>query len=110
MTMKELLDACKRAAQSDATFTWAPAKWLEAKEVSAWQDMPVWVPSAEATLSTVNASKAIARGLKFRSAEDTARDTLAWWNGVDEERRSKPPKAGITAEREAELLAALKQK
>ena len=38
-------------------------------------------------------------------AGDTARDTLAWWNTLDEERRSNP-RTGISAEREAEVLAA----
>jgi len=36
---------------------------------------------------------------------DTARDTLAWWRGLPEARRSAP-KAGLTPAREMEVLAA----
>jgi 2'-hydroxyisoflavone reductase len=48
--------------------------------------------------------KAIAVGLKFRSLEQTVRDTLAW-----AQRRPANHEwlAGLTAEREADVLAAL---
>jgi 2'-hydroxyisoflavone reductase len=69
--------------------------------------MPVWVPDIEENqgFSRVDVSKAIQAGLKFRPLEETIRDTLAW-------AQTRPAdyqwRAGLTAEREAELLAALK--
>ncbi|MFY0574754.1 NAD-dependent epimerase/dehydratase family protein [Cystobacter fuscus] len=45
LTVRELLEACKQASQSDATFTWADAAFLEQQKVSGWSDLPVWVPS-----------------------------------------------------------------
>jgi len=38
-----------------------------------------------------------------------AADTLAWWNALPAERRAKP-KAGLSAERDAQLLAQWKAK
>jgi 2'-hydroxyisoflavone reductase len=109
LTMKQMLDTCRRALHSDAKFVWADAKWLEQQKVSAWMDMPVWVPSEEATLSTVNARKAIDRGLRFRPLDETIVDTNAWWNSEPEERRNAPMHAGITADREATLIAEWKK-
>jgi 2'-hydroxyisoflavone reductase len=45
--------------------------------------------------------------LKFRPVDETAADTVAWWSTEPEERRAKL-KAGISAEREKEVLAALR--
>ena len=108
LTMGELLDACKRVSASDATFTWADAKWLEAKEVQAWSDMPVWVPleGDSAGHPFVDVSRAVKVGLVFRPISETVRGTLDWWATEPQERRDAPMKAGITAEREAALLAA----
>jgi 2'-hydroxyisoflavone reductase len=105
LTMAELLDACKRASGSDARFTWVDDAFLEKNEVSAWSDMPVWVPSSPEDMgfTRISNKKAIAAGLTFRPAEESAKATLAWWQAQSEERRAKL-KAGITAEREAALL------
>jgi len=42
--MGKMLDEIKAAAKSNATFTWADADFLRAQKVSAWSDMPTWVP------------------------------------------------------------------
>ena len=39
-----LLDTCKATSGSDATFTWVDAAFLEAQKVSAWSDLPCWLP------------------------------------------------------------------
>ena len=48
----------------------------------------------------------MAAGLTYRPVRETVRGTLDWWATVDQERKDKPMRSGITAEREAELLAA----
>ena len=103
-----LLDACKKVSRSDATFRWADAAFLEARKVAAWSDLPVWVPPSGETLgmNRVSAARAIAAGLAYRPLEATVADTLAWWRTLPEERRAKP-KAGLSAEREAVVLAEL---
>jgi 2'-hydroxyisoflavone reductase len=107
LTMKELLGACARAAGTTPTLTWVPAAFLEQQNVSPWMDMPVWVPGTgdSAGFARLNASKAIAAGLRFRPAEDTARATLTWWRSEPEERRRAQLRAGLAPEREGQVLA-----
>ena len=49
----------------------------------------------------------MAAGLTFRPLRETARETLAWFESQPVERRAKL-RAGLSAEREAQLLAAWK--
>ena len=107
MPIGELLASCKRVSGSDASFTWVPASFLEAQQVSPWADMPVWVPPIDdmAGFARVSIARATAAGLTFRPVDDTVRDTLAWWKTLPEERRAKM-RAGLGAEREREVLAA----
>jgi 2'-hydroxyisoflavone reductase len=107
LTIEAALTACKAASGSDATFTWADAKWLESRQVMPWSDMPAWVPfEADGVgMSTIRTTKAIAHGLTYRPLDDTLRATLEWWQTLPPERRAKP-RAGITRERETTVLAA----
>jgi 2'-hydroxyisoflavone reductase len=68
-----------------------PTAFLQEQQVSAWADMPVWVPADEENkgFHTMTSAKGIAKGLTFRPALDTARDTLTWWNAQPAERRAK---------------------
>jgi len=107
LTMGELFDACRDVSGSDATFTWVTPAFLEENEVAAWSDMPVWVPleGEEAGHPFMDVSRAVAAGLTYRPIRETVRGTLDWWATVPQERKDKPMRSGITAEREAELLA-----
>lgn len=107
LPMGKLLGACRKTSRSDARFTWVPAAFLDEQKVAAWSDMPVWVPPVGETagFSRVRIARALAEGLTFRPLAGTVRDTLAWWNGQPEERRKKT-RAGISADREAAVLAA----
>ena len=103
-----MLDGIKSALNSNATFTWANAEFLKQQKVEAWSDMPVWAGD-ELGMSRTNISRALAKGLTFRPLADTARDTLTWFKAQKPERQAKL-KAGLTAEREKEVLAAWHQK
>src|SRR6266513_2155740 len=100
-----MLDGIKGALDSNATFAWADAEFLKQQKVEAWSDMPVWAGD-ELGMSRANISRALAKGLTFRPLADTAQDTLAWFKAQKPERQAKL-RAGITPEREAEVLAAL---
>ena len=106
LTMGEIFNTCRKVSGSDATLTWADATWLEKEEVQAWTDLPVWVPldGAEAGHPFIDVRRALATGLVYRPLSETVRDTLDWWATVPRERRDKPLRAGLTAEREAEIL------
>lgn len=107
MTARNMLERCKAAVGSTASLTWVDTKFLEQHKVTPWMDMPAWVPAEGDSVGfgSVDCSKATAQGLRFRELEDTARATLAWFDTLPPERRSKL-RAGLTAEREAALLTA----
>ena len=100
-----MLDGIKTALNSNATFAWADAEFLKQQKVEAWSDMPVWAGD-ELGMSRANISRALAKGLTFRPLGDTARDALAWFKAQKPERQAKM-RAGLTPEREAEVLVAL---
>lgn len=103
-----MLDGIKGAEKSNATFTFVPYDFLKQQKVEAWSDMPVWAGD-ELGLSRTKIDKALAKGLTFRPLGETARDTLAWFKSLPQDRQSKM-KAGLTPEREAEVLAAWKKR
>src|SRR6201997_192166 len=103
-----MLDAIKDAEKSNATFTFVPYDFLKQNKVEAWSDMPVWAGD-ELGLSRTKIDRALSKGLTFRPLADTARDTLAWFKSLPQERQAKM-KAGISAEREAQVLKAWKEK
>ncbi|MEO6970194.1 MAG: NAD-dependent epimerase/dehydratase family protein [Chthoniobacterales bacterium] len=107
LTIGKMLEGIKTALGSSATFTWVPADFLEKEKVAPWSDMPVWVPpiGEDGGMGAVSIKRALEKGLTFRPLAETARDTLAWFKSQPKERQDKP-KAGITPEREAEVLAA----
>jgi 2'-hydroxyisoflavone reductase len=111
LTMAALLDACKAASGSAASFIWVPTEFLAQQKVEPWSDMPVWVPAAgeDLGMAQISCAKAIGRGLRFRPAEETARDTLAWWATLPDERRAKL-RAGLAQDRELAVLGEWKKK
>jgi 2'-hydroxyisoflavone reductase len=108
LTLGAMLEACKQVSGSHAGIRWAPVDFLKQNNIAEWSDMPVWVPDTEENqgFSRVDISKAVNAGLKFRPLEETVRDTLAWAG-------TRPPdhewRAGLSAEKEAQVLAALKE-
>ena len=107
LTIGRLLETSKQVSGSNANIHWASVEFLNQHQVEPWSDMPTWIPDDEEGVgfSRVDVSRTIAAGLKFHPLEETVRDTLAWaqTRPADHEWR-----AGLTAEREAQVLAALK--
>jgi 2'-hydroxyisoflavone reductase len=102
-----MLDEIKETEKSNANFTWVNEEFLTQQKVEPWSDMPVWT-GAESGMARTNISRALSKGLTFRPLADTARDTLAWFKSLPQDRQSKL-RAGITPEREAEVLAEWKK-
>jgi 2'-hydroxyisoflavone reductase len=96
---REVLETCREVAGSDATFRWVPDTFLVEHDVGEWMELPMWIQSSDqAGIHEADVSRALAAGLTFRPLEETVRDTL--------DLAGTTPEAGLTAEREAELLAA----
>ena len=110
LTVGGMLEGIKTALGSNAKFTWVPADFLEKEKVAPWSDMPVWVPPTgeDGGLGAVSIKRALEKGLTFRPLAETARDTLAWFKAQPKDRQ-EILKAGITANREAEVLAPVEE-
>jgi 2'-hydroxyisoflavone reductase len=107
LAMADMLEGIKQVTKSNARFTWVESEFLAEQKVWAWSDMPVWIPAQGQTagFSQISIQKALSMGLTFRSLAETTQATLDWFSQQPPERQAKL-KAGITAEREAEVLAA----
>lgn len=95
------------AGAASTTVTWVPADFLEAQGVSAGGDLPIWIPpkGEHSGFHRWNVSKAIGAGLTFRPLDDTIRGIYAWYDALPADDR-KRFRAGMTREREAEVLKA----
>ena len=102
VTLAEVLEACRRAADgaAETRLTWAGEQFLreQLSEVPE-EERPLWFPEDQIPFQAVDSSKALSTGLRFRPVEQTTRDTLAWLR-----HRDSKPKAGFSPEFERELL------
>jgi 2'-hydroxyisoflavone reductase len=87
----------------DAAVTWVSDEFLAEHEVGEWMELPLWIyDPAFRGMHAADVSRAVAAGLTFRPVDETVRDTAAW----DASRGEPELATGLSAEREAELLAA----
>jgi 2'-hydroxyisoflavone reductase len=109
VTIGDLLETSKRVSKSNATFVWASQTFLEQNKVLESGEIPIWAPPSgtEAGATLISSVRAVAQGLRFRDLETTVKDTLAWHEQRPAEQKAKL-RAGLTPEREAELLKKLK--
>jgi 2'-hydroxyisoflavone reductase len=106
LDMRQMLTGIGQAVHADARLTWVTTAFLDAHKVSAWSDLPVWVPGQGDTAGfhRRNISRALTAGLTFRPLAASAADTLAWFKSQPADRQAKL-RAGLTPDREAALLA-----
>src|SRR5438128_10207725 len=102
-----MLEVINGAGKSCANITWVSEQFLTEQKLQPWSDMPVWTGKDDAVART-NISRALSKVLTFRPLDVTARDTLAWFKSLPQDRQAHM-KAGITLEREVEVLAAWKK-
>ncbi|HLU24329.1 MAG TPA: hypothetical protein VKZ58_01300 [Longimicrobiales bacterium] len=107
LSIAEMLYGIRAVTSANVRFTWVDADFLASQRVRPWSHMPVWVPFTPQTagFADVSIARALARGLTFRPLAVTAKDTLDWFETLPDERKSQL-RAGLPAEREAEVLAA----
>ena len=87
------------AGRAGTELTWVDASFLQARVTEDDGELPLWDIDYPG-LHSFDASKAIAAGLHHRPLAETIADTLAW------DRGRGALKAGLTPERERELLQA----
>lgn len=105
LAIADVLEGARAVGGSDARFTYVSDAFLEAHDVGAWVELPLWFPKIPELrgLLAIDNTKARAAGLVLRPLAATLADTLA-------EFRTRPPdrtlRAGLSLEREAALLEA----
>jgi len=97
------LGSLTQAVAPDRPIAWIPADFLQSQRLQPWKDLPAWVPPGtdSAGFTTINNQRALKAGLKLRDLDQTVSDTLAW-----RRQQPQPLAAGLTPEREREVLAA----
>jgi 2'-hydroxyisoflavone reductase len=107
LTLERLLEECRRVTAGDARLHWVPADLLDERGIENWSTLPLWISDPQyAGLQQVDASRAVAAGLTFRSVDETIRATLDWIRSgdplfVDQGR----PRPGLDPQLEAELVS-----
>ena len=106
-SMAELVYGIAAVTDAPLTWTWVPADFLAQHRVRPYSEMPVWQPPTPGNegFARFDLSREVAAGLTFRTLADTARATLDFHRSRPAERQARL-RAGVTAEREAEVLAA----
>jgi 2'-hydroxyisoflavone reductase len=106
-TFGDVIYGCQKLLNPKAELSWLPHEFLLEQGVQEWSDLPFWVnPDGELGGAwSVNVARATAAGLRHRPIGETIVDTDAWFQTLPEERRATL-RAGMSAEREAEVLAA----
>lgn len=131
-TNGDLVAACQKVASKPGTPVWIPYDALTHLGCPPGM-LPIMLPSEGelAGFHTRSVAKAVAAGLKFRPAEQTCKDLIEWWPKAVElrakvgkeqieqaEKEGRPAprlpdpsrlRAGLPAEREAEILAEWKK-
>lgn len=115
LTMEELLNTCKVIINSDTDFTWVDEQFVLDHKIQPWTEMPLWIPKHSPLEGekepwtgsfSISIEKAIEAGFSFRPLADTIFDVYQW----EKARQDTERKAGISLEREQELLETWFQK
>jgi 2'-hydroxyisoflavone reductase len=101
LTMAEFLHNAKNTLNNDAPLQWVDEAFLLAHDVKPWTELPLWLRQEEVGLHQTDSSRAMAAGLSCRPLWQTVADTASW--AVNE---ADKPGIGLSAAREADLLAA----
>lgn len=107
VTFGDLFSGCFAANGAAAPVRYASETFLEKHSVAPWSDLPLWIPRSGPGLAMVRISNARsrARGLHVRPVAESARGVLEW--AVRTGKRVGALQAGLTLERETELLRSL---
>lgn len=109
LPFEDALLVCRDALGSDAELVWVPDADLLGAGVTPWSELPLWLPESDPEARgffQFSNARAVRRGLAFRPMARTAVDTVAWARGRAADHAWR---AGLPAEREAEILAAFER-
>lgn len=107
LSFAEMIYGCRAVTSAVVSFTWVDTDFLLDRDMRPYSDFPCWMPARgnRAGFQRFDLTRPLSAGLTYRPLAVTARDTLEWHKTRPMERQ-QDLNAGITAEQEAELLAA----
>lgn len=109
LRFETMLDAIRSAVGGDARWVWVDSDFLSANQIAPMDGIPFWIPAAYRGFVTRRIDRALQHGLTFRPLEETVKPIWDWLQNVPERTQSTGVvtiNSGISAAREAELLAA----
>lgn len=107
ITVGDALDAAALAAGTHPLWHQTTEEWLVERGVNPWMgpdSLPLWLPAEDHGGMAVSDAAAVAAGLTRRTLASSAAGALAWER---EQGLDRPRRAGLSRDREAELLAEL---
>lgn len=110
LNWQEFLNRINSFYGNKARLVWVSKDFLARKSIRPVVDLPMWEPiERRAGRHTMDATKAINTGLKFRPMEETFESAMTWYDQVmspeaDPGLDKRRPFNGITRERELTLL------
>ncbi len=109
-SIAEVLYGIAAVTTAPLSWTWVPLEFLSQQGIRPYSDLPVWMPPTPGRegFARFDLSREVAAGLTFRSLADTTQATLEYHHSRPAERKNAL-RAGMTAEREAEVLRAWHQ-
>ena len=104
--MSELLYGIRAVTTAETTFTWVDADFAINAGLRPYAELPVWRPARDGAegFARFDLTPEVDKGLTFRSLADTTAATLEYHFSRPTERQADL-RAGVDAEREAEVLA-----
>jgi len=110
-TMEELTNTALATYERAASVVWLDERFLEKHGITGWVDLPLWLGPSHAMpgFMNTNVDRSLEDGLLIRPLAETIRDTRAWSSTASRtasRTASSESPAGITRERERQILAA----
>ena len=111
---RDFLQKCKEITGNKGKVTWLSEDFLRQQKVRSFEDLPLWAPlSEDRGFMQISNEKGVAKGLTFRSLEETFQDVTTWFEqNQNEDYRfgGKYGSTGLEREREIRLLERWKNK
>ncbi|MCG8352650.1 MAG: NAD-dependent epimerase/dehydratase family protein [Chloroflexales bacterium] len=117
-TMASLLDEIRATIPNDAKLIWVDEGFLIDQGIQPWSDLPLWLPPntlpTHVGVMSCDTNKAMRYGLTTRPLTQTITATHEWLSTtkdspIDKDFGNIMPQAGLSAEREQELLTIWKK-
>lgn len=104
--MAELLYGIRAVTTAETTFTWVDTDFAINAGLRPYREMPVWRPARDGAegFARFDLTPEVEKGLTFRSLADTTAATLEYHFSRPAARQAEL-RAGVSGEREAEVLA-----